>query len=210
LDIPAIGASIGLARRIQVDFSIPYFRTEYESGFRMSGLGDKFLSMKIRVRDAESGGIGLAFEPVLEILGKASLAAGELGPNKYNVALPVIVQKNLRSLNLYGEAGYITRGAVFGGLGADRAVLKHLGGGANLLYSRATSFNELSREFGLLRSRLDGNLSLYYVFNPRFSVFASAGKTLSELDAIGTSHIVNVGVNVNFNVRDLYSGGRKK
>ena len=76
IDIPAVGVSFGLARRVQVDFSIPYFRTQYGSDFRMNGIGDKFLSAKIRVRDADSGKLGLAFEPTLEILGKGSLAAG--------------------------------------------------------------------------------------------------------------------------------------
>jgi len=204
IDIPAVGVSFGLARRVQVDFSIPYFRTQYGSDFRMNGIGDQFLSAKVRVRDADSGGLGIAFEPVLEILGKGSLAAGELGPKKYNVALPVIVQKNFSRFNFYSEAGYITRGAVFAGVGSDAPIYRRLGGGINVLYSRATRFNDLSREFGLLRSRVDGNLGLYYVFHPRFSVFASAGKTLSRMDAIATSYILNLGLNFNFNVRDLH------
>jgi hypothetical protein len=204
LDIPALSVGFGLARRVQIDFSIPYFRTEYGPDFRMSGIGDKFLSAKIRVRDADSGGLGLAFEPVLEILGKSSLAAGELGPKKYNVALPVIVQKNFSRFNLFSEAGYITRGAVFAGLGGDAQIYRRLGGGINVLYSRATRFSDLSREFGLLRSRVDANLGLYYTFHPRFSVFASAGRTLSRMDAIATSYILNLGLNFNFNVRDLH------
>lgn len=204
LDIPALGVSFGLSRRVQVDFSIPYFRAQYGSDFRMNGVGDKFLSAKIRVVDADSHAVGLAFEPVLEILGKGSLAAGELGPEKYNVALPVILQKNFSRFNLYGEAGYITRGAVFAGLGGDGAVFKRLGASANVLYSRATRFNDLSREFGLRQSRMDGNVGLYYVFHPRFSIFASAGRTLTRMDAIATSYILNLGFNVNFNVRDLH------
>jgi hypothetical protein len=204
IDIPAVGVSFGLTRRIQVDFSIPYFRTKYGSDFVMNGIGDKFLSAKIRLRDADSGGLGLAVEPVLEILGKGSLAAGELGPNKYNLALPVIVQKNFSRFNIYGEAGYITRGALFAGVGGDAPIIGRLGGGANVLYSRAIRFNDLSREFGLLRSRVDGNVSLYYMFHPRFSVFVSGGRTLSRMDAIATSYILNLGLNFNFNVRDLH------
>jgi hypothetical protein len=204
IDVPAFGISFGLARRVQVDFSIPYFRTQYGSDFRMNGIGDKFLSAKFRVRNADSGGLGVAFEPTLEILGKGSLAAGELGPKKYNVALPVIIQKNFSRFNLYSEGGYITRGAVFVGVGSDAPIYRKLGGGINVLYSRATRFNDLSREFGLLRSRVDGNLGLYYIFHPRFSVFASGGRTLSRMDAIATSYILNLGLNFNFNVRDLH------
>jgi hypothetical protein len=204
IDIPAVGVSFGLTRRVQIDFSIPYFRAKYGSDFRMNGIGDKFLSAKIRVRDADSGGLGIAFEPVLEILGKGSLAAGEQGPKKYNVALPVIVQKNFSRFNVYSEAGYITRGAIFAGVGGDAPIYRRLGGGINVIYSRATRFNDLSREFDLQRSRLDGNLSLYYMFHPRFSVFVSGGKTLSSMDAIATRYIFNLGLNFNFNVRDLH------
>jgi len=192
-----------LARRLQVDFSIPYFRAEYGSDFRLNGIGDQFLSAKIRLHDADSGKFGLAFEPTLEILGKGSLAAGEMGPKKYNVALPLIAQKNFSRFNLYTEAGYITRGAVFAGLGGDGQIYKRLGGGVNILYSQATRFNQLSQEFGLLRSRVDGNLGLYYTFHPKLGVFLSAGKTLSSMDAIATSYILNLGINFNFNVREL-------
>jgi hypothetical protein len=204
LDVPAVGISFGLARRVQVDFSIPYFRAAYGSDFRMNGIGDKFLSAKVRFRDADSGKVGLAFEPTLEILGKGSLAAGELGPKKYNVAFPIIVQKRFSRFSLYSEAGYITRGAVFAGVGTDFPIYRRLGGGINVLYSRATRFNDLSEEFGLLRSRVDGNLGLYYVFHPRFSIFASGGRTLSQRDAIATSYILNLGLNFNFNIRDLH------
>src|SRR4030095_16902555 len=38
IDVPAFGISFGLARRVQVDFSIPYFRTQYGSDFRMNGI----------------------------------------------------------------------------------------------------------------------------------------------------------------------------
>jgi hypothetical protein len=203
LDVPALGISFGVHRRVQVDFSIPYFRTQYGSDFRMSGLGDKFLSAKFRVLDPDSHAMGLAFEPVLEVLGKASLAAGDLGPKKYNVALPIILQKNFSRFSLYSETGYITRGAVFTGLGGDGALFRRLGATVNVLYSRAIAFNELSREFGLRRSRVDANVGLYYVFHPRFSVFASAGRTLTRMDAISTSYILNLGINVNFKLRQL-------
>jgi hypothetical protein len=198
LDIPALSISYGLLRQIQVDFSIPYFKAEYGPDFQLDGIGDSFLSAKFRVLDADSRPLGLAFEPTLEILGKASLAAGDLGPRKYNWAFPVILQKNFTHLNLYGEAGYITRGAVFTGIGGDGAVLKHLGLSWNILYSRATEYTELSRLYDLQRSRVDGNVGFYYVFNPQFSIFGSAGRTLSGMDAISTQYIVNLGMIVNF------------
>ena len=197
LDIPALSISYGLLRQIQVDFSIPYFKAEYGPDFRLDGIGDSYLSAKFRILDADSRPLGLAFEPTLEILGKASLAAGDLGPRKYNWVFPVILQKNFSHLNLYSETGYITRGAIFTGIGGDGAVLKHLGLSWNILYSWATEYTELSRLYDLQRSRVDGNVGFYYVFSPQFSIFGSAGRTLSGMDAISTQYIVNLGLIVN-------------
>ena len=203
LDVPALAVSYGLNRRLQVDFSIPYFRAEYGPDFQLNGMGDSFLSAKIRAIDSDSHPLGVAFEPVLEILGNASLAAGDQGPKKYNLALPIILQKNFSHLNFYGEAGYITRGAVFAGVAGDGALYQKLGLSVNILYSRATRFGELSQQYGLVRSRVDGIIGLYYVLAPRFSVFASGGRTLTAMDPISTSYIFNVGLNVNFNLRQL-------
>src|SRR3954449_4988618 len=60
LDIPAVAASFGLNRRIQVNFSVPYVRSQYGTDFRINGIGDRFLSAKIRVVDPDSHGVGLA------------------------------------------------------------------------------------------------------------------------------------------------------
>ena len=202
-DIPTLFLSYGVHRRVEIDFSIPYFFSEYDPKFQMNGIGDRFLSAKIQLLNPDNHWIGLAFDPTLEILGKSSLAAGPLGPQKYNFALPLILQKNFSRFNLYAEGGYITRGAKFYGFGGDGAIYKRLGLAANLLYSRATRFNELSLQYGLLQSRWDAILGLYYVFNPRVSVFTSAGRTISAMDVNGTQYIINAGINVNFNLRQL-------
>jgi hypothetical protein len=209
LDIPAFAASFGLDRRIQVDISVPYVRSQYGTDFRINGIGDRFLSAKILAVDPDSHGVGLALEPTLEILGEASLAAGEMGPGKYNFALPLIVQKNFSRFNLYGEGGYITRGALFAGLGADGAVAKGLGLGFNLLYSRSTRFNELTQQFGLLKSRVDATMGFYYILNSHLSLFTSGGRTISAMDPNGTSYILNFGMNVNMKLRDLLNVERR-
>jgi len=203
LDIPAMAVACGLNRRVQVDFSVPYFRSDYGPDFRLSGIGDRFLSAKIRVLDPDSHKIGLAFDPTLEILGKSSLAAGAQGPKKYNFAMPLILQKNFSHFNLYGETGYITRGALFACVGADGALVKRLGLAVNILYSRSTKFSELSQEFGLLKNRIDAVVGVYYIVNPHFSLFMSGGRTISAIDQNGTQYIVNFGINLNFKLRRL-------
>ena len=203
LDIPAVAVAYGLNRRVQVDFSVPYFRSDYGPDFRLSGIGDRFLSTKIRVLDPDSHKIGLAFDPTLEILGKSSLAAGPQGPKKYNFVLPIILQKNFSYFNLYAETGYITRGALFACVGADGALVKRLGLAVNILYSRSTKFTEVSQEFGLLKSRVDAVVGIYYIVNPHFSLFTSGGRTISAIDQNGTQYIVNFGINLNFKLRSL-------
>jgi hypothetical protein len=132
-----------------------------------------------------------------------------MGPGKYNFALPLIVQKNFSRFNLYGEGGYITRGALFAGLGADGAVAKGLGLGFNLLYSRSTRFNELTQQFGLLKSRVDATMGFYYILNSHLSLFTSGGRTISAMDPNGTSYILNFGMNVNMKLRDLLNVERR-
>jgi len=210
LDIPALSLSYGLLRQVQLDFSIPYFRAEYGPDFQLDGIGDSYLSAKFRVLDADTKPLGLAFEPTLEILGKGSLSAGDLGPQKYNWVFPVILQKNFSHLNLYSETGYITRGAIFTGIGGDGAVLKRLGFSWNILYSRATQYTELSQLYNLQRSRVDGNIGFYYVFSPRFSIFGSAGRTLGTMDAISTQYIANLGMIVNFKLTRTHDQRRNK
>ncbi len=209
-DLPTLTVSYGVHRRVEVDFSIPYFYSQYDPKFQMTGIGDRFLSSKIQLLNPDSHRIGLAFDPTLEILGKSSMAAGPLGPRKYNFALPLILQKNFSRLNLYAEGGYITRGAKFYGFGGDGAIYRRLGLAANLLYSKATRFNELSVQYGLLQSRWDAILGLYYIINPRVSVFTSAGRTISTMDANGTQYIINVGINLNFNPKQFLQGGGEK
>jgi hypothetical protein len=193
-EVPAVSYTYGLTRRVDVSLSVPYTRSDYGEDYRISGIGDCFLSLKLRVRDAEGTRLGVAFEPTLEILGEGSLSAGELGPGKHNLALPVIVQRGFGPVSVFGEAGYITRGAVFAGVGLDTALMPKVGLGVNLVYSRATSDSALNQEYGLLKSRADATVGVYYIASPRLAFLVSAGRTLTEIDANGTRRIVNVGV----------------
>ncbi len=193
-EMPAVSYTYGLNRRLDVSVSVPYTRAEYGADYRLSGIGDCFLSVKARVRDADGARLGVAFEPTLEVLGEGSLSAGELGPGKYNLALPIILQRSVGRVSVFGEAGYITRGALFAGVGLDTAVVPKVGLGANLVYSRATGDSALNQEWGLLRSRADMTVGVYYVASPRLAFLLSAGRTVTEIDANATRRIVNVGM----------------
>ncbi len=204
---PAMAATYTIHPRVQVSFSIPYFRSQYVPNYKKDGIGDSFLSAKILLLDPDKSRLGIALDPTLEILGKGSLSAGNLGPGKYNLAIPVILQKNFSLFNIYAEGGYITRGAAFASIGGDGALYKSLGLALNLLYSRSTRFQEINLDYGLNRSRTDAVLGLYYIFSPRISVFASAGRTLGTLDQNGTQYIVSAGLNINFKISEMW---RKK
>lgn len=206
-ELPSLAVSFPIHTRVQMSFSVPYFRSQYIPDFQMNGIGDSFLSAKIIILNPEKSRIGIALDPTLEILGKGSLSAGDLGPGKYNVALPIILQKNFSSFNLYAEGGYITRGAAFAALGGDGALYKSLGLALNLLYSRTTRYQQINQDYGLNRGRTDAVAGLYYVFSPRVSAFVSAGRSLGDLDQNGTQYILNSGININFNIPNIW---RKK
>lgn len=196
--IPALHLVYGVTERLDFSFSVPYSRGTYGESFRVHGLGDRYISAKLRLRDATDGQLGVAVEPTLEVLGEGSLAAGANGPGKHNLALPVILQRTLGPFNVFGETGYISRGAVFAGLGVDTALAPRLGVGVNLLWSWATGDSPLNQQYGLLRSRTDVLVGAYYVASPRWTVLVSGGRTVSALDPNGTRNIVNVGLNYTF------------
>ena len=69
-DMPVIDGGIGLTRRVQVGFSVPYYHFNEPGGPVARGLGDLYLSTKIQLRDpaAHDSGVGFSITPVLEML----------------------------------------------------------------------------------------------------------------------------------------------
>jgi len=194
-------ATYGISRRVEARVLFPYLRVSAGSSYRWDGLGDSSLAVKIRVRDSGRSRIGVAIQPMLEMLGGGSLWAGQMGPGKYALALPVIAQRDLGRFALYAEAGYSTRRALFAGVGLPAALTSKLGLCANLTYSHATSNSPLNKQYGLARSRAEGGVSLWYSPSARLTLLANAARTITEMETNATGYMLGVGASYRFRIR---------
>jgi hypothetical protein len=200
-DMVAAILTFGIARRVEARLFVPYLRSRLANIYQSTGIGDSYLSVKLRVRENTRSGPAVAFQPTLEVLSRQSLFAGESGPHKYNVALPVIVQKNVGRLSAFGEAGYSTREVAFGGVGVYAPLTRRLGVCGTLLYSRATSDVRLNDEYGLGRRRADSGLSLSYAAGADLLLTANVIRTVSTLNPNATRYMVLVGADYRFHLR---------
>lgn len=86
VDVSLLDLTVGVARGLQVGFSVPYnFFTA--DGFETArGVGDAYLSAKLRLVRSNDGRAGVAVVPALEFLSNSSAA---LGYRRVNLVLPV-------------------------------------------------------------------------------------------------------------------------
>ena len=111
-DVPVVDGGLGLSRRVQFGFSIPYYHANEPGGPIARGVGDLYFNTKIQLREPSSTHerLGVSVTPLLEILSFAP------APDRSRVswALPANVEWQSDGWRAYGSAGYFSRGAVFG------------------------------------------------------------------------------------------------
>ena len=109
---PAAGLNLGLTRWIDLSFSSSLAKSRFER-FGTTATGDSYVAAKVRVLGEGRRRPGVAFQPVLEVLGRASLANNVLAPDKVNAVLSGMVGKSFKYLRIYNHSGYFTRGIFF-------------------------------------------------------------------------------------------------
>ena len=112
VDVPVVDGGLGLSRRVQFGFSVPYYHANEPGGPIAHGLGDLYFTTKIQLREPSSTHerLGFSVTPLLEVL---SVAPGP-DRSRVNWALPANVEWQGDGWRTYGSAGYFSRGAVFG------------------------------------------------------------------------------------------------
>lgn len=193
-DYVANDISYGLHRRVSLGVSFPVSNSRFED-IRTRALGDFYVSAKLIARPPENG-IGVAFEPTLEVLGKASVTKNNFAPTRVNAVLPIIVERSFDRFRLYGEAGYITRGTIFLSTAVDWSFAKRWGAAVIVSGSRAVQHEELNREFNYNIARWDALVGLYYRINDRFAVFANGGRTISRIDVNSALYQATIGFTI--------------
>jgi hypothetical protein len=190
IDVPSADIGYGLSPKVQVGFSIPYYRARYGAA-TASGLGDVYLNAKVNVVDAakNSRRFGVAVVPVVEILSGLPDGTG-----RWQWGLPVSAEIQQGPLRVYGAGGYFSRGAVFGSGAVEWTSSRGftVTGALTNGYSLAT--DPLSDALGLNRQRIDASASISRALTTSIAVYGGVGRTLSRPDANSTGVSLSGGV----------------
>ena len=195
-DVPVVDGAVGMTRRVQFGFSVPYYHANEPGGPVARGLGDLYLNAKIQLRDpaAHSAGIGFAVSPVLEVL---STDPGPEG-SQLNWALPASVELQRQRVRAFATAGYFSRGSLFASGAVELALSDRLWATGAITRSHSTKQDEFSNLLGLSPSRTDVNGGVTYLVASTVAAFGNVGRTISRQDANSASLVVSGGVSYSF------------
>jgi hypothetical protein len=203
-DAPSFDAGLGVAPRVQVAVSAPFSKVAYTDGTSDRGLGDIYAAVKIGLVDPTATGhtFGVAVAPVVEFLSAGSVPDGG---GRVHWALPLAVEKRFSKCRAYATVGYFSRGSVFASGALEVPLNPKVTATATVSHSRSLHEDLLSDELQLARSRSDVSAGAVYFFSPKATFYGSVGRTVSRLDANGSSLTVGAGVSLGFQHR---IGGR--
>jgi hypothetical protein len=191
---------VGVAPRLQVAVTAPFSKITYTDGTKDRGLGDVYVAAKLGLLDptAEGRTFGIAVAPVFEFLSAGSVPDGGA---RVHWALPIAIEKRFTNFRAYGTAGYFSRGSVFASGALEVPLNEKVTATAALSHSRSLKDDPLSDALQLARSRWDLSGGAVYFFSPRATFYGSVGRTVSRLDANGSSLSVAAGVSFGFQHR---------
>jgi hypothetical protein len=194
-DAPVVDLSVGLAPRVQVSMTLPYFKVSDRAGNSRDGLGDLYVASKIVLRDAATNSFGVSVGPTLEYLSKTSTTG--TGLKRVNWILPLNLERRLTAGRVYGSTGFFSRGVFFASGAFERVLTDKMVVSGALTHSFVTDDQAISEEIGLSRRRLDASGTVAYRVSPALAVFGSLGRTIWQRDDDSTSLLATAGVSVN-------------
>jgi len=193
VNLPMLGAGVGVTDRLQVSASVPFYNVRYDGG-SARGLDDVYLGAKYTLIDPTLtiSEFGLAVSPVVEVL-----SAGAPG-GRVHFAIPVSMELRRPPFRIYGSAAYFTRGSVFTGGAVEWMTPSNLILAGVLTQSYSIKADPVLDGLLVGRRRIDAMASAAYPLTPMAAAYASIGRTLSSMDEGGTSFAVTGGVSFRF------------
>ncbi len=198
ISVPCTYVSLGLSRRVSFSGGLGYARSTFEDD-SVNGIGDTYFGLKFLVAPERKRKPALAVKPMLEVLGRASIADNPLAPDRVNYILPFILQKSSDCCRAYYTAGYVSRGILFNSLALEWNGSSRVTPIVIFSASRLTRELALISSLGLNRSRSDLVAGAAIAVRPGMSVFANTGRSLGRIDLNSTRYQFTFGFS--FNVR---------
>jgi hypothetical protein len=195
-DAPVADGGIGLARRVQFGFSVPYYHVNEPGGPVFRGLGDLYLSSKVQLWEpsAEHHGLGFAVIPVVEMLSSDPAETGK----RFNWAAPVSMELQREGWRVFGSAGYFSQGSLFASGAIEVALSQRITVTGTLTQSHSTIEDDPGVALPLSRTRRDVSGGAAWMLNPGVALFGNVGRTISQQDANAATVVVSGGVSFNF------------
>ena len=198
-DVPVVDGGLGLSRRVQFGFSVPYYHANEPGGPIARGVGDLYFTTKIQLREPSSTDrrLGFSVTPLLEVLSFAP------GPDRSRVswALPANVEWQGDGWRAYGSGGYFSRGAVFGSGALEIALSDSAWFTGSISESYSLEHDDLSTALGLARLRIDVSGGAGLSLSPNLAIFGVVGRTISKQDVNSATFFFTSGVSVSFAAR---------
>ena len=191
INMPMLGAGVGVTDRMQVSATVPFYNVRYEGG-SARGLDDIYLGAKYTLIDPTLtiSEFGLAVSPVMEVL-----SPGAPG-GRVHFAIPVGMELRRAPFRVYGSAGYFTRGSVFTGGALEWTSPSGMVLTGVLTQSYSLKGDPLLDQMMVGRQRLDAMGSAAYPLGSLAVAYASVGRSLSSLEEGGTSLALTGGMSV--------------
>jgi hypothetical protein len=190
IDAPAIGASVGVARRTQIGASLPYYHLTDEFGSTWQGVGASYATVKFAL--VEDRRVNASVSPTMEILSWSSPQV-----RRVNAVLPINFQTSAGSARFYGSAGYFTRGSVFGSGAAEWPAGTRVTFTTSIAHSYSVVSDSISDAQGVSRHRTDASGGVYLSLRPAVVFFASVGRTVSPVTDTSGRFSVTGGLTIN-------------
>jgi hypothetical protein len=206
--MPVADASIGIAPRVQVGASMPYFHASEIGGPVARGFGDLYLSAKVQLREPSTTKrkLGFSVTPVLEVLSTAP--APDVSRTSW--ALPISAEWQASGWRTFGSAGYFSRGSLFASGALELAMTDRAFITGTITQSHSVKRDDLSASLGYAQTRLDVNGAISAALSDTLTVFGSVGRTLSKRDANSATIMISAGVSISFHAWRMGASGRQQ
>jgi len=192
--LPALDLTLGLTKRLDVSLSGSLSKNRYES-FRTTAPGDSYIAAKVLVVPEGRHRPAVTFQPVLEVLGRPSLANNLEPPGKVNGVFGGIVGKSFDHFRVYNHSGYFTRGIFFTSAAVEfTSLFKRVTPVVYATYGALTRHRDLAAEVQNNTSQPTVGGTLGFRISENWSGYVSGGHGIGRRDQNTVDYQIGGGI----------------